>query len=166
MIKIIDDKGKVFGIINIIDLTVILFLISTTAGFAWLIYTGELFKDHNPAKKLFVEKDVDVLLIAQPNSTIQILRDARNNQINSEERITLINVTSIKKSVKRTGAIDILNNNLFDIIISVRVKSYFDRRQNVYYYKGTPLKPTENLSLEIIDTFNNTITYAPTITKV
>lgn len=166
MTKIIDDKGKVFGVINIIDLTVILFLISTISGFAWLIYTGELFKDHNPAKKLFVDKYIEVMFNAQPNSTILLLQNEINKQENSEARLKIINITSVKNSIEKTGAIEVTNNNLFEIIISVRVKAYFDKRQNVYYYKGTPLKPSENLSLEITDTFNNTRIYTSIISKV
>src|SRR3989338_2194702 len=113
--QIIDDKGKVLGIINIIDLTVLLFIISTITGFWWLMHTGELFKDQNPAKKLFMEKDVEILFKTRSDLIVAAIQDEIIKQQYSEERFKVIKIISIEKSVKKIGSIEITKNDLFDI---------------------------------------------------
>ena len=66
---IIDYNGRIFGIVNVIDLAILIFFISLITGFLNLSQSGELYSDHDPAKKFFLEKNVSVILKDQPNST-------------------------------------------------------------------------------------------------
>ena len=58
MIRIIDDKGRIFGIVNIIDLTVVLFILAVITGFFWLAYNDK-FQD------IFKGKVIDLTRAAQ-----------------------------------------------------------------------------------------------------
>ncbi|GEM_PF-5993183 len=169
--KLIDNNGKVFGIINIIDLTASLFLISAITGFSWLVYTGELFSDHDPARKLFVEKEIELFLTNQQESTVIKLKDTMQKTINDTNAlIRVTNITS-NKHCKRD-----LTNNTTDIIciynvnLNLKLKTQIDKSTNEYYfYNGGDEKNYKDIKLEINKTVNIIILQTSligTITKI
>ncbi|MBT9140086.1 MAG: hypothetical protein DDT30_00659 [Dehalococcoidia bacterium] len=54
--KLVDDKGKVFGLINIIDLIVLIFVVALVLGGAYRIYgprqNGDIFQQEGDAVQL------------------------------------------------------------------------------------------------------------------
>ena len=136
--NIIDENGKVFGIINIIDLTVLLFVVSAITGFAWLMYTEELFRDHNPANKLFIEKNVEIILKNQSNTTITLLRGEMRRTGDDKTALLRIINTTFKKELRVISA----NNNtksveLYTVILNLKLKTQVDKSTNIsYFYVG------------------------------
>ena len=161
--KIINDKGKVFGIINIIDLTVLLFIISTITGISWLIYTGELFKDHDPAKITFQKKKVELFIDNQTENTIKQL-----SKIKLPEKIS-DNIQLDNTKIERTNEqINILTNTKNTSINSYNITFWLDLKtqtdfytKTIYVYDGIkPMPLEENQHFFLTwknNTFNTTI---------
>ena len=146
--KLINENGKVLGIINIIDLTVLLFIISAITGFSWLIYTGELFKNHNPYYKQFIEKDVEVILKNKIPQEILLLKDEMTKLKDSDSGIKILNVTvSQTKTSLNQGGIEIITNS-YDAILLVRLKTHFDKYKNLYYYHSSPIEIGQTFEME------------------
>lgn len=132
--QLIDEKGKVFGIINIIDLTILLFLTSTITGFGWLYYTGDLFRDLDPARKLYAEKDAELLLENQSRSILRVIEreigTLNNNQTLSLRLLAITTTPHIEKK----GPVEITRNETYDIILRATVPTISDLNTAIPYY--------------------------------
>ncbi len=142
MAKIIDQKGKVFGLINVIDLSVILILLS----FAPLIFIGYKIIGQTKEKEMRDKKSVTIkikLAEVEPEfisivSKGDVERDSLGNKIGE-----LIAISSIKPSKVWV----IVDNKMLatidhpvkkDIIVDVRVSC--TKNKGVLYYKSDPVK--------------------------
>ncbi len=74
--RIIDEKGRVFGIINIIDLLFFLIVFFLVTGVLWLSYTGDLFRDFDPNKKEYIPKIVDITFQRQSSAILALLNNS------------------------------------------------------------------------------------------
>ena len=133
---LIDEKGKVLGIINIIDLTILLFLVSVITGFFWLVYTGELFKDHDPVKRRYVYLNVTALLLKQTYSDLQLLEQEiirQDDDIRKPKVFTIFNATP---STIESGVITIPQKKqlYFDVLLMIQIPTKFDALANKSYY--------------------------------
>lgn len=150
--KIIDDEGRIFGIVNVIDLTVILFIISAITGFSWLVYTGELFKDHDPYKRNIVQKEIVISIVNPDTDFIDAVKKEilRTKNITIETKINKITLEKIK-TAKR----------IMNVTIQIPAKKmdgeyfYYRDLYNPYKIKlnaQIPIK-TQNIDLdgEIVD---------------
>lgn len=152
--QLIDDKGRVLGIINIVDLTVLLFLISTVSGFAWLDYTGILFEDFsdfNPKKEVFFDKQIEVILMEQPIPEVTLLKQ-EINRLNDTKDIPLriLRITSIKQRLATADYESVhieRRKNYYDITLLLAVRTKFDALEKVHYYEDTKLAPGNHLDI-------------------
>lgn len=169
--KLIDNNGKVFGIINIIDLTALLFIISAITGFLWLVYTGELFGDHDPARKLFIEKEIEFILKNQQEQIMPKLEEAMQKTINDTSAlIRITNITSNKHCEKdlTNTTTDIICS--YDVNLNLKLKTQIDKSTDEYYfYNGGDEKNYAEIKLNTNKTVNIIILHTRligTITKI
>ena len=93
--KFIDEKGKLFGIINPVDLIVILLILAVVAGVGYRIFSSRLNGDNNPFSG---EKEVYITLYAQqqlPEVAKSIKKGDRlvaNNQYTNAEVVEIVSV--------------------------------------------------------------------------
>ncbi len=146
--QLIDEKGKVLGIINIVDLTVLLFILSTVTGFWWLLQTGNLlkdFSDFNPKKEVFFDVKTEVILtkrtpadVALLKSEIERLKETKNIPVR------IFNITQIKPTLITQGSVQV-EGKFFDAALFLNIRAKFDPLEKVYYYEGMRLDPGKEI---------------------
>ena len=140
---IIDYNGRIFGIVNVIDLAILIFFISLITGFLNLSQSGELYSDHDPAKKFFLEKNVSVILKDQPNSTKRYLEEGIQSVNDNASLMSILQVRSL--SIRQYSN----NKTSEDLLVLLQAKTFYDKNQDTYYYKSMPLKYTESLHINL-----------------
>jgi len=135
---LIDDKGRVFGIINIIDLTVLLFIAVVITGVFWLAYNDK-FED------IFKGKVIDLTRAAQEspkyaNVTITLFKQPYfiANQI--KENITIFHGSQqiIINKIKNTPSKIEINNVPFSYDIELTMQLKLTKINERYVYKYLP----------------------------
>jgi len=148
--QLIDEKGRVFGVVNIVDLTVLLFIVSATTGFWWLLQTGNLLKDFsefNPKKEFFFDAKTEVVLTKQTTVDITLLESEIERLKNTEHiPIRILKITKIEPSLNTLGSITV-QGKLLDATLLLSVRAKFDPLEKVYYYNGMPLMPGKDIPI-------------------
>lgn len=135
---IIDEKGRIFGFINIIDFFVILFLITTITGFLHLAYTGNLYKDFDPQKKEHIKKVINLNIQKQTFSDISEFKKQLNlEESNNVSRSQNINITSFELSTQT--CVETTPEDRYDLQITATIDAYLDRTSSTYYYENQQL---------------------------
>ena len=155
----IDTKGRVFGIINILDLIVLLFFVSTVTGFFWLLNRGDFSRDFDPFKREYTEKEVEVGMQGISFATLTLIQleheriertIERKEAVRPEHKDTfplrILNITSLKsyRDEMRVSTEDAL----YDISLVLRLKANYDPFKGVFFYHGIPLLKGSALMLE------------------
>lgn len=144
---VIDDEGRVFGIINIIDLLVFLMVFFLIVGVLWLSYTDDLFRDFDPNKKEYVSKIVDVTFSRQSSAITALLNDSSG--ITTNPRITITNISSVKESMQSEICVGRPINDSYDITVRAELKTYSDRNTHTLYYYNDSLHDGLSVNLNI-----------------
>lgn len=72
--KVVNEKGKLFGVINVVDLLVVLFILAVVGGVAWKIFGGSI---SDAASAVQVEKSgADVVYTVRVSGVRQDVADA------------------------------------------------------------------------------------------
>lgn len=132
--NIIDDKGRFLGIINIIDLISIIFLLFLTLGFFQLYQKEDLFRDFNPQKKEYIQKEVLLLIKNQNLKDILEIKFIKESQ-NFSENFRITDIDYVKSSQIPYPQ----NNEFYDIQITTQLYTHFDHCTQQYYYNNYQL---------------------------
>ena len=124
MAKIIDQKGRIFGLVNIIDLSIILLLVSFLPVF-YLGYKGIAAENKKEGAE-WVSVQVKVLDIKSETNTLILKYDIENLlkklEVAADDKMPL----TVNNVLKKGPLVDI---ELLCI-----------KKGGVFYYKGSPVK--------------------------
>lgn len=137
---LIDEKGRILGKINIIDAFVLLFIFITITSIFWLSYTGDLSRNLDPAKKLFIEKNITAIVLDQELSTIELIE---NKTATTDELSVKIINASINSLMQQ--------NNKYNILLQLKIKTFHDKFLDTYYFNETPLIFGNTIRIESIN---------------
>lgn len=155
--QIIDKNGKILGIINIIDLTVLLFLTSTITGISWLVYTGELFKDHDYKKKIYTDKTIEIEAIIETHSELEAIKKIMHASQKSEfTSLKILNITTEylpANIIEKKKHFEIIKKNTLNLKATIILKTLKDYYTGIYYYNYHPIQI--NSTIQILDTKHN-----------
>lgn len=142
--RIIDEKGKLFGKINVIDFLVILFLLSIIPMF----YFGYKILTKNPVEvvapvKEFIETEISFRLIKLEPEVVNII-SVGDKELN-EGREVIGEIVNLGKIIPYTYRFDIgagekitrEDPNLKQILARLKLKT--EVKQNNLYYKDKPI---------------------------
>ena len=148
--KIIDEKGKLFGRINVIDFLVLLFFLGLTPMF----YFGyKIFNKKPPqntpaaiveAPKTFIETELNFILNKLEPETAQLILKG-DREVNEKGEV-IAEIISLGKAIPVAYEIDLGNQQklikddpvLKKIPALLKIKAEF--KDNVLYYKEKPIK--------------------------
>ena len=148
--KIIDEKGKLFGRINVIDFMVLLFFLGLTPMF----YFGyKIFNKKPPQNtpapaieipKTFIETELNFILNKLEPETAQLILKG-DREVNEKGEV-IAEIISLGKAIPVAYEIDLGNQQklikddpvLKKIPALLRIKAEF--KDNVLYYKEKPIK--------------------------
>jgi len=149
-LKIIDEKGKLFGRINVIDFLVLLFFLGLTPMF----YFGyKIFNKKPPqntpaaiveAPKTFIETELNFILNKLEPETAQLILKG-DREVNEKGEV-IAEIISLGKAIPVAYEIDLGNQQklikddpvLKKIPALLKIKAEF--KDNVLYYKEKPIK--------------------------
>ena len=150
-LKIIDEKGKLFSKINVIDFLVLLFLLCLSPMF----YFGyKIFNKKPPqntpapivveAPKIFIETELNFILNKLEPETVRII--AKGDREVNEKGEVIAEIISLGKAIPVAYEIDLGDQQklikddpvLKKIPALLKIKAEF--KDNVLYYKGKPIK--------------------------
>tara|TARA_B100000315_G_scaffold249937_1_gene281926 strand:- start:2899 stop:3927 length:1029 start_codon:yes stop_codon:yes gene_type:complete len=147
--NIIDEKGRLFGKINIIDLFVILFLISLTP----LLYYGYKIATYTPPKKINIQESYQLIPVEVVFKNLEE-NIANKIQLNDKEvdkyGKTVAEINKIIKVVSNIvmfennkknmmKKIENITTNRKNVFVKMLLNSTIDSNDNVFY-KNTPIK--------------------------
>jgi len=149
-LKIIDEKGKLFGRINVIDFMVLLFFLGLTPMF----YFGyKIFNKKPPQNtpapaieipKTFIETELNFILNKLEPETAQLILKG-DREVNEKGEV-IAEIISLGKAIPVAYEIDLGNQQklikddpvLKKIPALLKIKAEF--KDNVLYYKEKPIK--------------------------
>ena len=159
--KIIDEKGRLFGKINVIDFMVVLFLLSLTPMF----YFGYKIFNKKPAlppppapatvesvPKKVIETEMAFVFTKLDSKTLEMIL-AGDKEIDSNAEIIGL-ITSLGKPRPLVYEIDLGNGqklNQEDLLIKeipAILKLKVELKDNVMYYKDKPIKANSSIDFK------------------
>jgi len=156
-LQILDNNGRLFGIINIIDLTFLLFVLSAVLGGIWIFERGDLYKDFNPYEREYEEKKVVLVLKNQTDFSIyDLIKYLRvSEEMENDMKVSKQgNLTLVHKDTLPFKILDVTNvtraaqdHRLYNVVLSAKLKANFDICQGIYFYKGQPLEKGNQFSI-------------------
>lgn len=153
--KIIDEKGRLFGRINVIDFLVLLFFL----GLSPMFYFGyKIFNKKPPsaapapaveAPKTVIETELDFILNKLNPETARLI--AKGDREVDEKGEVIAEIISLGRALPVTYEIDTGNQQklikddplLKKIPALLKIKAEF--KDNVLYYKGKPIKANSTI---------------------
>ncbi len=149
--KIIDEKGKLFGRINVIDFLVLLFFLGLTPMFyfGYKIFNkkppqGALAPPPAEAPKTFIETELNFILNRLEPETVRLV--AKEDREVNEKGEVIAEIISLGKAIPVAYEIDMGNQQklikddpvLKKIPALLKIKAEF--KDNVLYYKEKPIR--------------------------
>lgn len=151
--KIIDEKGKLFEKVNVIDFLVILFFLFLTP----MLYFGYKVFHMKPAapvrenKKDFTEIELRFILKKIPPQVLSLIsvgdKEISEDKENIAEILGLGEVMPYNYEVTVGSVKKVITNSVFkDLPVTLRIKA--EIRQNSLYYKDRQI--TDNASIDFV----------------
>ena len=148
MASTIDQKGKIFGLINVIDFIVILLLLSFVA----LIFIGYrvVSKPENAAYKKWI--NVQIKLVEIEPELVDVInvgdveKDLSKMTIGKLTAISSVKVSKVWVIVDNQKLSTIDHPTKRDVIISAEILC--TRKDGVWYYKSAPVKINNMIMFE------------------